>query len=269
MGVYSHLKNISEMYQYKKSDTAILLGSGPSINEITPEQNNVINICDKWTLNNWIYHPTIVPDFYHLELKYFNFFIFQRRMNEKRELYKNVKFFIADKKKKITLILPDMTMKKGAGSLIDAIGPQHQYVFKFNCRFMGKSNDKTINANYKMKPNANVLTKKHVMSITLMLEIMYKFGYKKIYVYGVDLKDSRYFWTGGDKSIYGEIHHQHNKEHEGKNPDTPHATYRIKDFMIDFNKRFMIPEGRQIFTATKNTLLYPGLEYKDIMEEIK
>lgn len=266
MGVYKHLKDISQMKQYKKSDTAIFLGSGPSVNEITSEQQEVINTCDKWTLNNWIYHPTIVPDFYHLELKHFNFFIFQRRMEEKRELYKNVKFFIADKDRKITLRYPGGVTKKRAGSLIDAIGSQHPYIYKFKYRFLGKANDKIIDANYKMKPN--VITKKHVISITLMLEIMYKFGYKKIYLYGVDLNDSRYFWTGGDKATYGEVHHQHNKEHEGRSPDSPHTTHRIKDFVIDFNKRFMTPEGRQIFTATKNTMLYPGLEYKNVMEEI-
>ncbi len=54
-----------------------------------------------------------------------------------------------------------------------------------------------------------------------------------------------------------------------ENTETIEANYhRIKDFVIDFNRRFMIPEERQIFTATKNTLLYPALEYRDVMEEI-
>jgi hypothetical protein len=265
MGIYSHLKPISEMKKYKSSDIAILLGSGPSINEITNDRKKIIEQHDTWTLNNWIYHPSIIPDFYHLELKYFNFFIFQRRMNEKRELYKNVKFFIADKDRKITLHFPDGSIKKRAGSLIDAIGGQHPYLFYFKQRFIGKSNDKIIDAKYKM--SKKFVTKKHVASITVMLEMLYKFGYKKVYLYGVDLNTSSYFWTEGNKSVYGEVHHQYNKQHEGNAKDRFHATYRIKDFIIDFNNRFMIPENKEIYTATKNTLLYPGLRYKDIVGE--
>ena len=75
--------NVKELIHYKSSTTAVFLGSGRSINFIAPEGWEKIKGCDIWTVNNWIYHPFIVPDFYHIEVKHYNYKLMQRRIREK------------------------------------------------------------------------------------------------------------------------------------------------------------------------------------------
>jgi hypothetical protein len=88
-------------------------------------------------------------------------------------------------------------------------------------------------------------------------------GYEEIIIFGIDLSNSYYFWSDGGKE-FGETHHKWNKQHEGKDPAQPHATYKIKDFIVDFNERWMKPNGRSLYVGHKNTLLYPEVEFKDI-----
>ena len=87
------MNSIREIYKHKKSDIAIFLGCGSSINDITEEQWNIIADHDIWTSNNWLYHP-IVPNFYHVEVKSYNKEIWKKRKQEKGTSYKNVVFII-------------------------------------------------------------------------------------------------------------------------------------------------------------------------------
>jgi len=243
----SSLRSLSELYQYKKSDICVFLGSGPSINKISSKEWVAIKKCDIWTINNWIYHPFIVPDFYHVEVKKYNYDILKRRFEEKHEIYRNVKFLFR--------------MKKKSGSNAAVVGNM-PYKFGYSLKNRDQKRKMPVfNADYKI--NKDILTKSHCISITLLLELIYKMGYQMVVFYGVDLYDSRYFWTGGN-SIYGEVHHQTNKEHENKDPNSPHTTYKIKDFIVDFHRRWMAPGKRRFVVGHKNTLLFPELEYVDI-----
>ena len=60
--------DVKSLWSKKKSNQAIFLGCGPSINDITDEQWRKIDSMDVWVSNNWYIHD-VVPDFYHLEVK--------------------------------------------------------------------------------------------------------------------------------------------------------------------------------------------------------
>ena len=62
------IQGVESLRSKKKSDQAVFLGCGPSINDITDEQWGKIDSMDVWTSNNWYIHD-VVPDFYHLEVK--------------------------------------------------------------------------------------------------------------------------------------------------------------------------------------------------------
>lgn len=225
----------------RNSDIAVFLGCGPSINEVT--ENGWSNIIkhDVWAINNWVYHPTIVPNFYHIEVKHYDFDIMRKRLEQKKEKYKDVNFILP--KQSSFQICP-------RGSKI--------YTYKTKSRDP-KRTHRPFNAKYK-PIGGSVLTKSYDMSITALFELLYRFRYSLIILIGIDLYDSRYFWTGGNPK-YGEVHHQWNKEHEGKDINLPHNTYRIKDYIVDFNKRWMIPKERKICVGHKETMLYPELDY--------
>jgi hypothetical protein len=100
-----------------------------------------------------------------------------------------------------------------------------------------------------------------------VLDIIWRFGYKKVIFFGVDLYNSKYFWT--DKSEYGKTHCQFNKDYKIKKKMTaPHNTLHIKDFIVWFSKEWMNKTGTNVFVGHKDTSLYPDLSYLDIEEEL-
>ena len=250
-------KDISKVFQYKSKDTATLLGSGKSINNILDEEWSCIKKnSDIWAMNNWIYHPYIVPNFYHLEIKSYDFPIIEEHMNKKREIYKDVKFIVP--KREVKRVREDGTKYRIA--IEESLG-NHSFIFKYSkVRIRGKPRQ-CGDANYKIE---NMITKSYCASISVIMELLYKFEYKKIYLYGIDMNNSLYFWTGGDP-IYGKVHHQTNKSHEDKDPNLPHSASHMKSFLVDFNKRWMKPFGRNIYVGHKDTLLWPEIEYKRIL----
>ena len=55
-----------DLLQIKNSDTLFVLGSGPSINRVSPERWQIIAAHDTLGFNFWLYH-SFVPKFYFLE----------------------------------------------------------------------------------------------------------------------------------------------------------------------------------------------------------
>lgn len=91
-----------------------------------------------------------------------------------------------------------------------------------------------------------------------MLDILYKFGYNKIILCGVDLLNSKYFWTNGDPKIYGEVHCNWNKEDTGNKINDPHKTHNVSGFIIYLNN-LMKNQDKEIFIINEKTKLYPDL----------
>lgn len=230
----------------KRSDTCTFLGSGSSINRITPEQWRLISQTDIWAVNNWVYHPSVVPNFYHIEVKHYNYELIQKRLLEKRDAYKNVHFLFQHGKK-----IKVSGVRRPLHQVTFAEAEKYRYYLQARDP---KRTHKPLNANY--TPAPKLITKSYDMSVTSVLEMIWRFGYKTVVLCGVDLYDSLYFWTGGDL-MYGEVHHQTNKAHEDKDPAEPHACHRIKDFIVDFDRRWMRPKNRNLFVLNQDSALYP------------
>lgn len=230
---------LEKIYKRKGSDIAVFLGSGPSINNISDKQWEAISKLDTWTVNNWVYHP-FVPRFYHLEVKSYNKPFIKEKMHA-REDYENVNFLVNESRL----------------HLLDLIRQGQVYLYK-----MRKINvfNKPVIPKYESGKDPNVLVCNLNSSVTMILELFYRFKYKKVIFFGMDLIDSRYFWTGESK--YGKTHCQWNKDHEGRKPDQRHNTAHIKKFVVWFSKNRMKEVGGKFFVGHKDTLLYvAGLKY--------
>lgn len=238
------MKSIAEIHEKKKSDTAVFLGSGSSINNISDEQWKAISKTDTWTVNNWVYHP-FVPDFYHVEVKKYNKDIVKRRIAERGDAYKDVTFVVNTKRRYI----------------LDVIGSKKNvYLYKMHKINVAK---KSIVPKYEPNNNPNVLTCNLNSSLTMLLELMCRLKYKRVVFFGVDLLNSLYFWT--DRPEYGETHCQWNKDHEGRKPTDFHNTSHVKNFMVWFSKNRMFEVGGEFFVGHKDTMLYPELKLYDII----
>ncbi len=250
------LHPIIELPKQLKSNIAVFLGSGSSVNDITEKQWEKLKKFDLWAVNNWVYHPFIVPDVYGIELKGYDWQIVKDRLDEKWEQYKHVNY-----------ITVNPAAKKIRWSIVDAIGhPEESKVFIYEYTERGlhpkKNPGGIIDANYPV--NSTRYVKSYDASLSLIIDMMYKFNYKYIILVGVDMSNGLYFWTNGDKKIYGKTHCQTNKDHEGQSPKAPHNAHHMSDFIIDFNRRHCLPHGKEIFIQTKKSLLYPHLRHIEI-----
>jgi hypothetical protein len=241
----SKKEKLSDVQNNIKSNTAVILGTGSSINLITDTQWEQLKKFDLWAVNNWIYHPFIVPNFYHIEVKE-DRKIMKERLEEKWNDYKNV-IYIVPRNQEVVL--------NAIGHLDEAKIYYYEYIKRNNC---------AVDANYPMIDRR--YTRSFNASISVVLEMVYRFGYKNIILAGIDLYNSKYFWTDGDPNIYGRVHIQFNKDgKEGKTMNDPHQISHITEFIIDFNSRHCLPNGKEIYIINSSTVLYPSLR---VWEEV-
>tara|TARA_B100000287_G_C20624600_1_gene777267 strand:+ start:305 stop:1036 length:732 start_codon:yes stop_codon:yes gene_type:complete len=161
---------------------AVFLGSGPSINNITKEQQEKLKQYDLWSSNSWIAHKTIIPDFYHLEVKaHRNGKFAERMLKEKAEQYKDVNWIL------------DNTRPY----LLNYVKPElYENIYVYNKQHRNSNSGK-------YKVTEQIVGVSCSASLTCILDVMIKMGYEKIYLIGVDLKSGEYFWT--DNPEYDDV----------------------------------------------------------------
>jgi len=239
--------NIKELWKEKTSDIVVLIGAGTAINDITPDEWKKIGQCDTLAMNNFVYFPDFIPKWNSLELKHYDFQNMKDRIDEKWEQgWKNVGF-----------ILPE----NRADFMASAIGhPREAKIYTY--RFVSRVDHPRINPNSIVDANFNPddgnIYKTGDATTSTMIHLLYMMGYKYIIMYGFSMTDSFYYWSSGDAK-YGKTYCLTNKDHEGKDPKKPHNAAHMKEYTIDFNRRHMLPKGREILIGDTNTALHPHL----------
>jgi hypothetical protein len=174
------MKDVNRLQKF--NDGAVFLGCGPSINEL---DETFLDNKDIWANNNFILHPRIVPDFYHLELK-------EHRNGPM------VRGLISDKRKEYSQT--NWILNKDRPYLLNAVKPEwFNNIFQYS--------------------NIPVYC---LSSVTIVLQIMISLGYEKIYFAGVDLNTSEYFWT--DNSSYNVPEINNSCKPDERDKDSIHPT---------------------------------------------
>jgi hypothetical protein len=234
---------IHKLLKFKKSEKAVFLGTSQSINNIKDWQK-VFDYGDVFSINNWFYHPTIVPSFLQLECKYYDLNVSKDFLIRRKEMYKNVVF---------------LTTQESVENMLKSVGFKHVLLYHPIPRANLERDPNKISANYNINPQQ--ITKSYFASATGLFEIMYRLGYIECLIFGMDFNHGRYFWYYWKPPEGLSFHCRYNKDHEHKNPDKPHNTVHIIPYIYDFSKRFM-----KLKIGYQDTVLYPGLEYKNIFE---
>ena len=227
----------------KKS--AIFLGCGSSINTLTLAQEEKIqNNFDVWVSNNFMVHKRIVPDFYHVEIKHHrNGPLIHRLAHKRRNEYKDVNWII------------DQTRSY----ILSYVSPNDYSHSKFHV--YPKVYRRENHGNY--IPHPEKVSVSCNASITVIIDIMSRMGYDKIYFLGVDMNDSRYFWSENDdyKDIEMEDIVKSCKPDE-RSINEPHPTMHMKDYLpeyLSYNKQVAI-------NLSKTSLLAKKMKTMDINE---
>jgi len=235
------LIDFKTLINYKGSDYGVFLGCGSSINDITKTQWDIISTCDVWVSNNFLYH-WYIPDFYHLELKSGKVKwcdLWGRRKAEKGDTYNDVKFIIN---------------RDHCGHLLPQIG-EHPMVFGYPRKVWRNNN--------RCRRDKDFGNHSNNASFTLVLDLMSRMGYKKTILFGVDLKNPKYFWT--DSKDFGKTHCNTNKD---RPMHTTHTTAgRVTEFVRNANKEWF---NKSLYLGYEKSLLSEyGVPVINIENEIK
>lgn len=221
--------------KYKGSENAVILGSGSSINNISKEEWRKISLFDTWSLNNWMCHHPFVPKFYHLELKR-DFDFWKERRDLKGIMYDRVIFIIQSKKYEL---------------YSKAIGKDNKiFTYEIVQHWNPKRENIPLPNNFNL--DSTKITKAYSSSIPVLLDIIYKMKYKNIITFGIDLNNSKYFWTGRP-DLYGAAYEDTNKNYPVAHP---HNTFGVQNYIKAFNERFLKKNRINFYVGHKDTLLY-------------
>lgn len=260
---------------YKKSDTLFIIGSGSSLNTLTPHDWKIIKNHDSIGFNFSILHEH-TPTYYHVEYTEEAFPIIKNIYSEKIHCYQSI---------------PYLTFYKH----VDKHRPLRDYNFSDNNRFSlpryidTQENVKTLERILKTYYFERDFRRENLYlhqrgSLSLMISLGVLLDYKKIILLGIDLNDSNYFFEDQDK-----FNSQHAKEvrdfvYKGKaywkkqlKLSNKHLTAdNIKycnslpmDKFIQVYQNVVLESlGTKLYIANKKSLLYPQLELYEFPDKI-
>jgi len=229
----------------KKNKKGIFLGCGKSINDLSKENIEKLNTeFDVWTSNSFMINEEIIPDFYHLEVKnHRNGPLVKRITSERYEFFKDTKWIIDGTRPHLLYNFEKSKYKE-----------ENFYIYRKYYRREEHGLYNPIKEGLGVSLNA---------SLSLICDAIIKMEYEEFYFLGVDMNDSRYFWTDNKKykNIIIEDIIKTCKPDE-RSPDSVHPTFKMKNFIkeiFEFNNQKPI-------NLSKESLLKDTIETKNIGE---
>lgn len=246
----------NNMVSYKTSDTLFILGSGPSINEITDKQWEHIASCDSIGFNWFLVHP-FIPTYYHVELVEPHVSLFQKCYQAKPTRFKEIPFIVN------FLHLPE--------SLRPTIGSLFQNVFvsvpkRFNGATEQELSEILRHYYFYRDFESEGFLLHYRASLSLMITFGILLGYKKIVLAGVDLNNNDYFFFNQEKypkQWAAEVRKMRTQQIENQTKSTIHRTADPKLFkslpIVEVIKLLqntvLKPKGIEFFLVNQNSLL--------------
>jgi len=237
------MSNITELK--RKNRKGIFLGCGKSINDLSKENIDKLHKeFDIWTSNSFMINQEIIPDFYHLEVKpHRNGPLVRRITGNEYKRFENTKWIL-------DITRPYLTENF-------ELGKYKQENFYFYKKYYRKELDG------KYIPRKDSLGVSLNASLSLICDAIIKQNYEEFYFLGVDMDDSKYFWTDNpkykDRLIEDII--KTCKPDERK-PDALHPTFKMKNFI----KEIFETNNQKAINLSRFSLLKDVIETKEIGE---
>lgn len=245
---------LEDVRMRKKSDTLFLLGSGPSINDMTEQQWGMVRRHDSLAINWFIVHP-FVPTYFHTEVnrnpRWRQYFI--DAMQKRREDYARTIFFVNSKARRRGLrprFLPGLFSKNPIVCFFKSPKP------------VPVSKERPFRASDFEKSIVYRGTMNSALNIALMLE------YKNIVLLGMDLRTTEYFYdTYGCTKWMREIAGAHQPLEERRkypygmdhNPKIGRNKHPVVDLYYALNDFVLNPKGIRLYVGSPISLLYPRI----------
>jgi hypothetical protein len=248
-----------DLLQTKSSDTLFVLGSGPSINRISPERWQSIAAHDTVGFNWWLYH-SFVPKFYFFEV------IEKEVSPEAFESYLALAGHRA----------PDYASTIKVAMEFHRLGVQtldHLPSAFRNNLFAAHKVEAPARTDgelaqalcYLQSRGAFQVTGhfsyllKYAASLTTMLAFALRLGYKRIVLCGIDLKTSDYFFQ--DRRIYPESWEPSEAEHFETHFTEVPLTWKlpVTRAVAVMKRQLLDPAGIELYIESQDSALWPML----------
>jgi len=253
------------LQEIKKNDTVFILGCGPSINNISCKKWNIIAKSDTIASNFWLIHK-FIPKIYFYEVgdatakkEYETFF----KLLEKRSAdYENVVKIVMDlyshgaSKSKIIFNSP----KKWRKNLYTAYNipsiARNEKELAENIDYLASKGHFNFSEHIK-----SLFKSTNTLSALIALSI--KMGYKTIVLCGIDLKNIRYFFN--DSKLYPKYSSIYGKCANSYPPllyteiGLVHGIMAIDSIIWKIKEQILDPNGIKIYVENRSSALWPRI----------
>jgi|GEM_PF-1274026 len=261
----------------KSSDTVFILGSGSSINDISAGEWETVGQHDSFGLNKWPIHD-FVPTFQVFELPT------GAGASSKREFY----WSLFETKQVDYADVP--VIMKDAPYVFDELGSEpipdyleRRLLLSLDIE-LPRWDDSTellrdvlrwLDSSGMFSIDSDILPLYRKRgSISYLLFLATKLGYERIVLAGVDLNDARYFYEERhDEYESRGIPLPDTSREDDRDKDDVHRTndpkvaaVTLEDVIYTIDKTILAPNDIELYTATKQSSLYPTLDYYEIDE---
>ena len=243
------LLDFNKLKKFKTSETLFIMGSGPSICDLSDSQFNIISQHDSFGFTNWTMHDH-VPTYYMNEFKSKNSEMVRCQEQElanlvsKKEQYKNTALIFR---------AGSTTFEKITG--IEKYGFPFEHVFlAMDIKVVG-TNIADFKKSLLILKSIGVLKSKYLMiqktaSLFRTIIFGYKLGYKNIVLCGIDLTGGQYFFER-EKDRYMSKNlifpiitsHRNNKSHKTNDARVSTGGMIISDIVYATNEALLYPKS--------------------------
>ncbi len=264
VGMYENSSKICEQWHgeilskrilnYKKSDTIFILGSGPSINDITEKEWKHIKKHDSIGFNWWFVHD-FVPTYYMFQSATDGML---NILKDKYAQYKNTPFLLRGSK----LALGEIDFADERINLLknNDVYFVREYPIHSRCSIEIEQLFKYVEALGLFSFNhISDFVPKWRCTLGLLISLSYQLGYKNIVLCGMDMQGADHYW---DHIDYVVIKEKYNLPGVGianlktftdskhSNNTVPQYVYKLREWMLKKN-------DVEIYIMNEKTALHP------------
>jgi hypothetical protein len=256
------LLNELDLATVKKSDTLFILGGGPSINQITAERWQAIARHDSVGVNFWLYHP-FVPTMYVTESISRNesseagcrliLEAMQRRAEDYRDAVKIITDLYEPGEQTVSSLDPEFCHNLYAAYDIP-LPARDEAEFEAGIRYLQRKG--LFHVSNRMRALF-----KYGLSLSLLISLGLRMGYKTIVLCGIDLKSHEYFYN--DEELFPEtagLHfHPTNVTQHAANVRQPWMLPQ-QQVVSEMKRLLLEPAGVRLYVENPSSALWPMLE---------
>lgn len=238
-----------DLCKYKTSDTIFILGSGPSLGNLTEKEWQHIAQHDSFGIN-FSYLTGFAPTYYSLEdgkTRWLRNFV-EQRLSKRKEMLSKTLWCISER------------------HLTRGIHPRlTPEFFPVNPLFYRYKYPETIDINAD-RPFCEKDFKRTIMyrgSLSVVLSLIDKMNYKKIVLIGVDMLTKEHFFDNMEEmQEYNEFYKKLHADKEKydymsvkENKQRP-----MDEYLIALNELYLKKRGAKLMVNSKSNFMYPKLE---------